>query len=73
MSSVNRPARWSDHTIRIIKRTVLLLGVLQIVGLYFRMDKYTVYVFLLYLFLVIAAVAFRLQMGKAENDDPAVK
>lgn len=73
MSFIKRPINWSDHTLSIVKRWILLFGVFQLIMLFIHMDRYTVSFFLLYLFFVLDAVAFRLQMGKTTNDDLQIK
>ena len=70
MSFITPPASWSDQTMRNVKRGILLLGIALAVVLWFHMNTYTVHLFLLYLFLVMAGIAFRMQMGSSDNDEP---
>lgn len=73
MRFIKSPIQWSDHTMRILRRWIILFGVFQLIGLYFFINGFTVCVFLTYLFFVIDALALRLQMGKVTNDDPQIK
>lgn len=73
MSCIKSPIQWSDQTMRILRRWIILFGIFQVIGLYFFINGFTVCLFLTYLFFVADAIALRLQMGKTTYDDPPIK
>ena len=58
---------WTDPAWRYIKLTMLLWGLVQVVWLYFRIDRYSMFTTFLFLFMSVAGIVIRLQQGNEED------